>query len=150
MPNWCSNTLIIDGDREALDDFLARNGKSLDFNDYVPYPLRYEIMDALAKCFGKQGISIIDGFNRGGYEWCIDHWGTKWNVNPDAIFFNDTGHSLVFSLLTAWSPPEGAIKAMSKAFPDLEFTLEFEDEFCNFWGTSVFHDGKIQEAIFNE
>lgn len=49
------------------------------------------------------------------YEWCIKHWGTKWNsydnvkVDPNVITFK-----------TAWNAPEPVIAQLAKMYPEVE------------------------------
>lgn len=76
-----------------------------DFNTIIPYPQIYQDMDRRAEEYRERlqtianddperkqklealgaeyGVEpgtpwIKDGFNSGGYEWCCDMWGTKW------------------------------------------------------------------------
>lgn len=57
------------------------------------------------------------------YDWCVEHWGTKWNAcdaswrNYDCVEFD-----------TAWSMPEPVYRCMAKLFPDVHFEVEFADE----------------------
>ena len=57
------------------------------------------------------------------YDWCIEHWGTKWNAyenqQPDA----DT---IVFE--TAWSAPEPVIAQLAKMYPEAEIEHWWADE----------------------
>ena len=89
---------------EAHDDEDAR---LLDFDKIIPYPEPYRALDqraheyqeklraidkndpdqqskleALAAEYDAEPGApwIKDGFNSGGYEWCCDQWGTKWNA----------------------------------------------------------------------
>lgn len=59
------------------------------------------------------------------YDWCSEHWGTKWNAyssgisdtDPDALFF-----------LTAWCPPFPVIEAVSRTYPSVRIELSWADE----------------------
>src|SRR5438045_2750467 len=94
MPNWCENDLEIEGKSERVNEFLkfAEGPESqFDFNRFIPYPEKFAELDQKAEEARdewqktppeKRGPYpvITDGFNQGGYEWCCDHWGTKWNA----------------------------------------------------------------------
>ena len=89
---------------EAHDDEDAR---LLDFDRIIPYPEPYRALDQRAHEYQEKLRAIDkndpdrqaklealateydvepgapwikDGFNSGGYEWCCDQWGTKWNA----------------------------------------------------------------------
>lgn len=69
---------------------------------------------------------VKDGYNSGGYEWCIQHWGTKWGFCDTARYIRP--RSVVYTFNTAWSPPVPLIEKMSDMFPKLTFILNFECE----------------------
>ena len=82
-PNWCSNDLRIEGELKEVEKFKKENVK-LDFDKYIPYPKEFTDKDKQASknrvekqttINGK--LDTTDGYNSGGYEWCIQNWGTK-------------------------------------------------------------------------
>jgi hypothetical protein len=87
------------------------------------------------------------------YDWNITHWGTKWDVavemdeeysTTELDFFDDRTH---YRFQTAWSPPEDAIARLAFMFPQLRFTLNFEEE-TGWAGMIVWEDGRIVESAF--
>lgn len=56
------------------------------------------------------------------YQWCIDHWGTKWNSMQSCV-----PEGGVISFETAWSTPENVIKEMAKKF-NVGIEVTFADE----------------------
>ena len=56
------------------------------------------------------------------YQWCIDHWDTKWNSMYSCVQENG-----VISFETAWSTPEKVIKEMAKKF-NVGIEVDFADE----------------------
>ena len=146
MPNWCNNNLTITGDRGQRRQFLDFG---IDFNTAIPYPATFREMDEAADRWEKEhpGESPMNapknGFNSGGYEWCIKHWGTKWNVSPEErIPVRVTLDRLVYEFETAWSPPLPVVAALSAKFPDLEFRLCYCEPIMKFQGTYVTKSGK--------
>ena len=88
MPNWCECDLTVEVPSEdekeqreealfELIDFkkFATAGKNpLETNKFIPYPKRFRQLDKKAqKVLKKTGKYIADGFNQGGYEWCIEN-----------------------------------------------------------------------------
>ncbi len=137
MPNHVSNWLTLQCSKaKAAEVFSAVGGKDangtpmlIDFNSLIPYPERFAKLDREAREWEKAHPDHPwkdrpkDGFNQGGYEWCCEHWGTKWNayaqkqVSPTVIYFE-----------TAWAAPEPVMDALAAKFPDVPFTLEYADE----------------------
>lgn len=105
MPNWCENDLIVTGKREDVEAFLAAASgfdhgadkkteeNPLCFDKFIPYPQKFLDMDAAAekrreeiKAMSEEERAKLkqdelwpkDGYNQGGYEWCVANWGTKW------------------------------------------------------------------------
>ena len=90
MPNWCENDLTIEGKLDKLQEFrerlrgVNRNGEETPLNEdaLIPYPEKFKEMDKVAAQYlkehpGEWQNAPKDGFNSGGYEWCIEHWGTS-------------------------------------------------------------------------
>lgn len=137
MPNHVSNRLTLQcGKARASKVLAAIGGRSddgtamlIDFNKLIPYPERFATLDREAHEWEKSHPSDPrtgrpkDGFNQGGYEWCCEHWGTKWNaygqkrLGPTSVYFE-----------TAWSAPEPVMDALAAKFPDVPFMLEYADE----------------------
>lgn len=107
MPNWCYNGLHVHhADPKMIDKFVKGLSKGL-FNTFIPYPEKYKKLDEKAKAHNKKtGEYIKDGFNQGGYEWCVENWGTKWDVFLDKgdIGIRDK-NNLRFGFQSAWAPP---------------------------------------------
>jgi len=139
MPNWCECDLYVEGKNEDVAGFLEFLGEGFDFNRFIPYPERYRALDEEARRWDEQrkvdpencGPRPRDGFNQGGYEWCVGNWGTKWNARdvsvPD-LSADGSGPNVPeveINFRTAWSPPLPVILAASKRFPKLAFTLVY-------------------------
>jgi hypothetical protein len=72
------------------------------------------------------------------YDWNVRNWGTKWDVavssletNPDTYMedtVNGENYVVYYNFETAWSRPMGALTKLSEQYPDLLFTLSYEEE----------------------
>lgn len=151
-PNWCSNDLYVEGSKESIDAFqaLLKTGEGdFDFNLFIPYPSKYEELDMLREQAEKDGVEWDklpkDGYNQGGYDWCIENWGTKWNAY-EASIERTSDESMSGWFDTAWSPPLGVLQAMSEKFPDIKFELNYSEEGMGIKGTSVYLRGEEIEA----
>ena len=94
MPNWCECDLYISGPKEELEKFLetVKSEESVfDFNRVIPYPEHFRELDGPFKEWmttpaeERTGPPPADGFNQGGYEWCLLNWGTKWNARRASL-----------------------------------------------------------------
>ena len=63
------------------------------------------------------------------YEWCNQHWGTKWNAygyGEAKVNYHDGD---VLNFLTAWSAPHPVMEKLAERFPDVEIKHEWADEY---------------------
>lgn len=136
MPNWVSNVLQISHPNKAKLREIAEayNNEKL-FNYLRPLP--------------------NDTWN---YEWCVDNWGTKWdiNANGDTVdvdqFAADGGGTLIFD--TAWAPGIQAYEAAEDQGFELtayyhEFGMQFVGRYSN-GDDDCYEYGKMSIAELKE
>lgn len=168
MPNWCENELTIDGPNADLQRFKSLGG--IDFNAVLPYPADLQRLDDIhaewerthpfgSEAFTKEFESRPkDGYNQGGYEWCVKTWGVKWNVvddekepvDEDPTRHGDDNGRLKYRFDTPWGPPKLVLHAWSAAYPMLTFRLEYWEGGMGFQGTIQMLDGRTLKAIEGE
>lgn len=138
MPNHVSNRLQFksfskddwkkeDDAFKQLESLMKTDDSPFDFNVLIPYPDNFKVLDdkrrELEKTVGlHEAFKVKDGYNSGGYEWCIANWGTKWNAydigfDYEAVYFQ-----------TAWATPLPIWVEISKRFPELQVIIEYADE----------------------
>lgn len=158
MPNWCECELRIKAKKALVDEILSSVenkedcGPSeklyFDFGQVIPYPDEYKLADAACKKwhdifehvpFSQRPPRPKDGYNSGGYDWCISNWGTKWNACNVHIARTTRGCTIRFT--TAWSPPVPVIVALSEKFPDALFDLKYFEGGMGFQGRAVYEAG---------
>lgn len=84
------------------------------------------------------------------YEWCIQHWGTKWNAYglDDGGSF-DTEDNLRFQ--TAWSAPPPILRQLTEQFPNIEIEHQWADEdLGSNCGQRVYRSGVCIEEYYPE
>lgn len=123
MPNWCSNVLELEhSDPEMIirahDAF--KRGELL--NEFVPVP--QSLKDTVSGHFSdpEQQIRLElqeicnqhDHGYRNWYDFCVNEWGTKWDVggNDDAGSPDDGRLTLSFD--SAWAPPVAFYEKMTQ------------------------------------
>lgn len=74
------------------------------------------------------------------YDWCCEHWGTKWN----AYDMERDGNTITFD--TAWSSVFNLIEKLSQKFPHLFFEYKWSDEDTGHnVGEAEFENGECTE-----
>jgi len=116
MPNWCWNHLEVSGDEKQLQEFVEKSTTNIETSDE----------------FSFEG-TLPRGDRKDWYNWSLDNWGTKWDACEPNICHNDIDYFAV-SFETAWSPPIDWINNIMQDFPDLCFTLEYDEEGMCFGG----------------
>lgn len=145
MPNHISNRIQFKASEDdwkkeeeafaQLQALMKTEDSPFDFNVLIPYPEPYKSLDEARNQAEKQleGLSKEeywqrqkqlpkDGYNQGGYDWCHQNWGTKWNAYEIGIDYDG------ISFQTAWSTPLPIWVEISKRFPDLRIEVEYADE----------------------
>jgi hypothetical protein len=80
----------------------------------------------------------LDFSDNDWYNWNVRNWGTKWDVavssddkSPDTYFeetANGDNQAVYYNFQTAWSSPMPALINLSEQYPDLLFTLSYQEE----------------------
>jgi hypothetical protein len=130
-----------EGDQEALEELsrliAGRNGvprnailSPRQVQDHALQALqdqRLEEEEALAR-----GRQLLENKRLYGhatwYEWCMEHWGTKWEVDLDQGWdWEQGGGAMSIRFETAWDPPIPFYRALASRFPDLAFRAEWAE-----------------------
>jgi hypothetical protein len=113
MPNWCNNTLELAHEDPAMLERarVAFNEGKL-CNEFVPVP---ESLHIVAGCVGdpveqkkleEDTARNLEVHGYGNwYDYCVNEWGTKWDVGGDGQTAELENGQLVMSFDSAWSPP---------------------------------------------
>ena len=120
MPNWCGNTLTLSHEdpemiARARSAFCA--GKFI--SEFVPVPR--ELADTTSPNRDEKSAEELKqqyGYTD-WYSFCVNEWGTKWDVGEDAGIQSVDSNELIVYFDSAWSPPVGAYEKLM----DLGFTV---------------------------
>lgn len=135
MPNWCLNRLTIKGTPEVVDKFVEDNkgegDNALTFTAAAPMP-------------ESEKDNCLD--------WNREHWGTKWDACSSRLSEHGDefggGYSAIYDFDTAWAPPIAWFETVVENYPELDFTMEWEEGGMGFAGeihASVGLTSKIEE-----
>ena len=139
---------------------------------FIPYPAEFKTGQQCPQCgwtsaeepqergFGVRcptcAVFTQDGYNRGGYEWCVKNWGTKWGLyevrleNQDTFEDPEEHGSLEYSFQSAWSPPGLVIKEMGRQFPLLAFDLSYYECGAAYQGKLLVEGGEVKSQWSGE
>ena len=134
MPNWCNNSITIQGPTETVKTLweeakTADNGSFGLLNAMVPMPKELE---------DTQGMS--DGPN--WYQWRVNNWGTKWDISDEGLEFTDNGDgtsSITGWFDSAWSPPIEAYNTWLDDNDNCSLYATYEEGGMDFAG--IYDDG---------
>ena len=139
MPNWCNNKVKVFGEPEQLAQVakIFKDEKSI-FNNIIQSPDWKRLPNEkgefpkLHQELNKDGSVFYETYNFPDgknddrwYHWCIENWGTKWDVSELDIEYDEEVLELTFS--TAWSPPEGIMQELKDKYPDLGFSCFYDE-----------------------
>jgi len=121
MPNWCSNYVEVGHEDPAKVRALADAMERGEFCDHViPVP---EDLKIVAGSLGdpeeqrkleEATARNVEKYGAGNwYDYCVNHWGTKWDVDCQGqVDVHPEGTLVTASFDSAWSPPTGIYEAL--------------------------------------
>lgn len=91
MPNWCSNRIVITGDKSKIKEILEKLGT-------IPVDTKHVLFETL--------IGKDPDFDKSGwFESNQKRFGTKWDVAAEESNIEFSDEQITMSPATAWSPP---------------------------------------------
>jgi len=169
MPNWCNNTLELIHKDTAMIDRARKaflDGRLLD--EFIPVPQElkdtisggYGDPDEQAKLEAQQKANVEKYGYSTWYEFCVNNWGTKWDVGGsdgvDHTMESDGGTRLSVSFESAWAPPCAAYDTLVelgfevRAFyyePGMAFAGVWEDGFDDYYEYGGMNSDEIADTL---
>ena len=146
MPNWCNNTLTLEHENPAM---VARakaaflNGRLL--AEFVPVPADLKIVAGCvgdpveqAKLVEQTELNRVTHGYGNWYDFCVNEWGTKWDVGGDDGVLNDIEGGIIVSFDSAWAPPTNAYEKLHEmGFKILAMYYEPGMAFAGVWEDGI-------------
>jgi len=146
MPNWCNNNIELSHPDKAMVERAAKafaDGTLL--NEFIPLPKELEDTTAPSRFTNEELVAKYGSDN--WYDWCINNWGTKWDISPYGVEVDERG-VLQGSFDSPWGPPIQAYQQLEqlgfevRAYynePGMGFTGMYEgsDEFYDYSGMNA-------------
>ena len=114
MPNWCSNTAVINAPKPVIDEIkhiVAEAKGLLDWMRHMP-----------------------ENERENWYDWAVSNWGTKWEVHDIVIGDDTEDDSITISFDTAWSPPVTAFRHWAEKDGRVAYRLAYVEPGMGFVG----------------
>ena len=167
MPNWCSNTLTITHEDPTMivrAKAAFAEGKFL--NEFIPVPEDLQIVagsvgdpDEQAKLVLQEKSNLEKHGYANWYDWCVNEWGTKWDVGDSQGINSCTEGELIVYFDSAWGPPIAAYeKLIGQGFsvyatyyePGTAFAGIWQDGYDDFYDLSGMDSGDVQQQLPQE
>lgn len=135
MPNWCDNTLEVSHqDPKMVERFVTAFKAGRLCDEFIPIPA--ELKDSVANGSVREELIAKVGYSD-WYDFCVNEWGTKWDVGGDDGYIESDGTSAQMSFQSAWSPPIGLYPVLEQ----LGFSVRamYYEPGCAFAG--IYEDG---------
>ena len=148
MPNWCNNRVTISSNTEDDSQFkelVAKFQVERPFNEIFPQPDFKTIPNKDGELPKKEEIkndkgeivcetyNFSDGKNDDRwYHWCIDNWGTKWDIDLAAADVEEDYAE--FGFQTAWAPASGIFDKIKEDYPDVAISWFYDEPGCEIAG----------------
>jgi hypothetical protein len=120
MPNWCNNTVEIYHEDPVMLERVRKgfNAGAL-LNEFIPVPEELQITAGRlgdpvenAKIIAAEESNRLKYGYSNWYDFCVNEWGTKWDIGGDGHEAQDIDGGLSLSFDSAWSPPVSAYEKL--------------------------------------
>jgi hypothetical protein len=155
MPNWCNNTVeITHKDPAMLERVRSAFKEGTLLNEFIPVPKDLQITagflgntDEQKKLEEQEQANLANHGYKNWYDYCVNEWGTKWDIGGDGCEALDRGTQygpgLILNFDSAWSPPIGAYEKLCDLGFDIRaYYYEGGMNFAGIWdnGDDDFYD----------
>jgi hypothetical protein len=130
MPNWCCNSIIINGDEKTISALVrvienTKDGEDRVFQSLIGYP------DHMSKA----------DYDKDWYDTNVSWFGTKWDVSYSDCNMEYDETEIRLSPDTAWSPPIEFLTNLVKQYDGIEAYIFYSEGGIGFSGeTKIYRD----------
>jgi hypothetical protein len=142
MPNWCENRIKISGSTEKINKLWEVVNSNGLLNTLRPQPDNL----FLENLNSEKRLELDEDGVPNWYDWRIENWGTKWEVDAQDLCVVDNGDGTSYiwgDFVSAWSPPVEAYIAFNKTTKDYEAEGWYFEFGCDFCGLYNSRDGDL-------
>jgi hypothetical protein len=122
MPNWCNNSVeIYHNDPKMLERVREAFNKGALLQEFIPVPESLQIVAGSvgdpveqAKLVEQTEANRANHGYGNWYDYCVNEWGTKWDVGADGNPAQDIPGGLMLGFDSAWAPPCAAYEKLTE------------------------------------
>jgi hypothetical protein len=121
MPNWCNNSVEIYHDDPAMIERVREAfNKGALLQEFIPVPESLHIVAGSVPVAEEAEHKAKEQANRdthgytNWYDFCVNEWGTKWDIGADGNPAQDIPGGLMLGFDSAWAPPIGAYEKLTE------------------------------------
>jgi len=144
MPNWCSNTIEINGDKDTIACIkyaLETSSENKESNKNGVFMTLIGIPSTMSE----------EQYDRDWYDTNILYYGTKWDIDYDEYAWNFDEDYINVNCETAWSPPISFLYNLMVKYKGLtECSITYEECGVNFAGRAVITRDDDGEVIIED
>ncbi len=156
MPNWCNNSISIQGGSNTIRTLWEeanKEGSGL-LNAMKPMPKELEGTTSPTPQEGQAGYKgpqpTVDGFDN-WYDWRVSNWGTKWDIDPkEGLEFTDNGDGTAQIsgwFESAWAPPIEAYNTFIEDMDGCSLVADYHEPGMDFAGFYDNGDDEYMEGL---
>ena len=156
MPNWCSNSITIQGSTDTIKPLweeATREGSGL-LNAIKPMPEALRATTSPTPEEGQAGYKgpqpKIDGCTN-WHEWALKNWGCKWDIDPsEGLEFTDNGDGTAQIsgwFQSPWSPPIEAYDTFIQDMDGCSLIADYHEEGMDFAGIYDNGDDQFMDGL---
>jgi len=156
MPNWCYNNAVISGnDLTKFREFLG-DGTGL-LKKIAPTP--QTLVDTVAgfsadpveqkKRQEQEEINLMQHGAKNWYDWNVQNWGTKWDVDVEIDDISSSDEEIMFSFDSAWAPPINAFIELGNLFPELSIRMNYREDGMGFAGVLTVEGTEVNDDYYD-
>ena len=120
MPNWCNNSVeIYHNDPAMIERVRTAFNKGALLQEFIPVPEDLHIVAGSVPVEQEAAHKAKEQANRdthgyaNWYDFCVNEWGTKWDIGADGNPAQDFPGGLMLGFDSAWAPPVGAYEKLT-------------------------------------
>ena len=163
MPNWCNNSVeIYHTDPAMIERVREAFNKGALLNEFIPVPADLHIVAGSVPVAEEEAHKAKEQANRethgytNWYDYCVNEWGTKWDIGADGNPAQDIPGGLMLGFDSAWAPPCAAYeKLTAQGFriramyyePGMAFAGVWEDGADDYYEYGGMNSDQIAEEL---
>lgn len=154
MPNWCSNSITIQGPTDTLKQLWddAQTGHKYQDDDGNTVE-EFGLLNAMVPQPDFDSVTDLSEGMPDWWTWRVSNWGTKWDISDEGLEFTDNGDGtseITGWFDSAWAPPIEAYNAFLDDMDNCSITASYHEPGMDFAGFYTDGEEEHLEGVRDE